>query len=54
MKSQGNDENLKQNTSIPENGRLSRLSDLALIPCREALDEGVDTRPRTPRELRFL
>jgi hypothetical protein len=54
MKSQGNDENLKQNTSIPKNGRLSRCIDLALIPRWEALDQGVDTRPQAPRSLRFL
>ena len=54
VKSQGDDENLRQNISFPKNGRLSRLSDLALIPGRKAVDEGIDTGPRTSRGLRFL
>ncbi len=36
----GNDENLRQNSTFLEDGRLSHLSDLALIAGKNALEEG--------------
>jgi len=50
----GLNENLSQNSTFSKNGRMSCLSDPALIPRREPLDEGVNARPRAPRGLRFL